>query len=214
MTPDAALADAAAAPSTIVDVAPQALERILEIRSGEDDPASLGLRIEVTGVHGVEYAYDLSFESLDEAAADDVTYLVGDLTLVIPADSVEPLRGSTLDVPSNPSQGGLVIRNPNRPDPLAGIGELELTGDVAEKIATLLEKRINPALAAHGGFASLVGVDASTAYVTMGGGCQGCAMSAATLTEGIRASILEAIPEITDVVDATNHALGENPFYR
>jgi Fe/S biogenesis protein NfuA len=214
MTPDAGLADASVRSATILDVTPRALERILEIRSGEDDPASLGLRIEVTGVHGVEYAYDLSFEALAEADEDDVIYQVSDLTVVIPAASVEPLQGSTLDVPSNPSQGGLVIRNPNRPDPLAGVGELELTGDVAEKIATLLEKRINPALAAHGGYATLVGVDGSTAYVTMGGGCQGCAMSAATLTEGIRASILEAIPEVTDVVDATNHALGENPFYR
>jgi Fe/S biogenesis protein NfuA len=213
MTPDAGLADASVRP-TILDVTPRALERILEIRAGEDDPASLGLRIEVTGVHGVEYAYDLSFEALAEADADDVTYEVGDLTVVIPAASVEPLQGSTLDVPTNPGQGGLVIRNPNRPDPLAGVGDLELTGDVVEKITTLLEKRINPALAAHGGFATLVGVDGSTAYVTMGGGCQGCAMSAATLTEGIRASILEAVPEVTDVVDATNHALGENPFYR
>ena len=47
----------------------------------------------------------------------------------------------------------------------------------------------------------------------MGGGCQGCAMSAATLTEGIRASILEAIPEIKDVVDVTDHSSGEQPFY-
>ena len=77
----------------------------------------------------------------------------------------------------------------------------------------LLEQRINPALGAHGGFASLVGVDGSTVYVSMGGGCQGCAMSQATLTEGIRASILDAIPEVTEVVDATNHAAGENPFY-
>jgi Fe/S biogenesis protein NfuA len=216
MTPDAGLADADAteAPHTIVAVAPQALERILEIRAGEDDPASLGLRIEVTGVHGVEYAYDLSFEALAEAADDDVLTTSDGLTLVIPADSVDALRGSTLDVPSNPSQGGLVIRNPNRPDPLAGMGELELTGDVVDKVTTLLEKRINPALAAHGGYATLVGVDGATAYVTMGGGCQGCSMSAATLSEGIRASILEAIPEITDVVDATNHAMGENPFYR
>ena len=38
-------------------------------------------------------------------------------------------------------------------------------------------------------------------------------MSAATLSEGIKASILEAIDEVTDVVDATNHAAGENPFY-
>ena len=47
----------------------------------------------------------------------------------------------------------------------------------------------------------------------MGGGCQGCSMSQATLTEGIRASILEAVPEIKDVVDVTDHSSGEQPFY-
>jgi Fe/S biogenesis protein NfuA len=197
----------------LVDVTEAALAKILEIRSGEDDPDTLGLRIEVTGVHGVEYAYDLSFESLDERDADDGAYDVGGLTVVIPANSVDALRGATLDLPTNANQGGLVIRNPNRPNALGGAGELELTGSVAEKVNTLLEQRVNPALAAHGGFASLVGVDGSTVYVSMGGGCQGCSMSQATLTEGIRASILDAIPEVTDVVDATNHEAGENPFY-
>ena len=198
----------------LVNVTEAALAKILEIRSGEDQPESLGLRIEVTGVHGVEYAYDLSFEALDEGDADDTSYDAGGgLRVVIPANSVDALRGATLDLPTNTNQGGLVIRNPNRPNALGGVGELELTGSVAEKVSTLLEQRINPALAAHGGFASLVGVDGSTVYVSMGGGCQGCSMSQATLTEGIRASILDAIPEVTDVVDATNHAAGENPFY-
>jgi len=197
----------------LVDVTEAALAKILEIRSGEDQPESLGLRIEVTGVHGVEYAYDLSFEALDEGDADDTSYDAGGISLVIPANSIDALRGATLDLPTNPNQGGLVIRNPNRPNALGGVGELELTGTVAEKVNKLLEQRVNPALAAHGGFASLVGVDGSTVYVSMGGGCQGCSMSQATLTEGIKASILDAIPEVTDVVDATNHAAGENPFY-
>lgn len=197
----------------IVRVSEAALAKILEILAEEEEPDTLGLRIEVTGTHGVEYAYDLSFETVAEADPDDVRYEVDSLTVMIPVDSVDSLRGSTLDVPSNPRQGGLVIRNPNRPDPLAGAGPLELTGDVAEKVTQLLEERINPALSAHGGFANLVGVDGDSVYVTMGGGCQGCSMSAMTLTEGIKKMILEAIPEVREVVDATNHSAGENPFY-
>lgn len=197
----------------IVQVSDAAHAKILEILSEEEEPETLGLRIEVTGNQGVEYAYDLSFESLSEADADDTIYDAGGVRVMIPANSVDALRGATLDLPTNPNQGGLVIRNPNRPDPLAGVGPLELTGTVAEKVTELLEKRINPALAAHGGFASLVGVDDTKVFVTMGGGCQGCSMSAATLTEGIKVSILEAIPEVTDVIDATNHSAGENPFY-
>jgi Fe/S biogenesis protein NfuA len=204
----------AAATDQVVAITDQALAKILEIRAGEDAPDSLALRIEVTGVQGVEYAYDLAFEPVTEAEADDTVYDAGGLSVMIPANSVEPLTGATLDLPTNPAQGGLVIRNPNRPNALGGTGELELTGTIAEKVVTLLEQRINPALGAHGGYATLVGVDGAVVYVSMGGGCQGCAMSQATLTAGIRASILEAIPEVTDVVDATNHAAGENPFYR
>ena len=131
---------------------------------------------------------------------------------MIPADSVDALWGATLDLPSTEGQGGLVIRNPNRPDPLADF-DIELSGTVAERINQLLEQQINPALASHGGFASLVEVRDSTAIVTMGGGCQGCAVSAVTLREGIQKAILEHVPEITEVVDSTDHDAGENPFY-
>jgi len=189
-----------------------ALISVMGIIQAEDDPESLGLRIAVTGTRGVEYAYDLSFEERAEAADDDLVYDQGDLVVMIPADSVDPLWGATLDLPSTEGQGGLVIRNPNRPDPLAGF-DIELTGTVTERVQQLLDQQINPALAAHGGFASLVEVQGSTAVVTMGGGCQGCAVSAVTLREGIQKAILEHVPEITEVVDTTDHDAGENPFY-
>lgn len=190
-----------------------ALAKVLEVRDGEDDPTSLALRIEITGVNGPEYTYDLAFEPLEDAEPDDHRQAVGDLAVVIPADSVDRMRGATLDVPSAAGQAGLVIRNPNRPNPLIGATDLTLEGDAAEKVQQLLAEAINPSLAAHGGFASLVGVDGSTAYLTMGGGCQGCSLSQATMVEGIATAIREAIPEITEVVDATDHSLGENPFY-
>ena len=110
-------------------------------------------------------------------------------------------------------QGGLVIRNPNRPNPLEGV-DLDLEGSVAEKVDQLLQVSINPSLASHGGYATLVGVDDDNkVYLTLGGGCQGCAMSRMTITEGIDRAIREAIPEVVEVIDATDHAAGENPFY-
>jgi Fe/S biogenesis protein NfuA len=186
---------------------------VFDIRSQEDDGELLGLRVEVTGATGVDYTYDLSLEPIAEAADDDHVRDQDGLTVIVPADSVGPLTGATLDLPANAGQGGLVIRNPNRPNPLGDIGQLELTGDAANKVRILLAERINPALASHGGVAELVGVEGEKAFVTMGGGCQGCAMSAATLREGITKAILEAIPEITEVVDTTDHDQGENPYY-
>lgn len=200
------------ATDTILDVTDQALAKVLQIREAEDDQQSLGLRIEIVGTSGADFSYDLTFEAIAEAPADARVYEVADLTLIIPADSVENLTGATLDLPSNPMQGGLVIRNPNKPDLLGG-QNLELTGELAEKLQQLLDRHINPSLAAHGGFASLVNVEDTVVYISMGGGCQGCAMSAATLREGITAMINQALPEVTQVVDVTDHDAGENPYY-
>lgn len=197
----------------VIVVTEAALAKVLEIRNEEDDPTGLALRVSITGSQGVDYVYDLAFLELDDAPDDDIRWEIGDLSLLVPSDDREKLAGSTLDLPNNPTQGGLVVRNPNRPNPLGDMGTLELTGELPERVGQLIAERINPALASHGGYATLIGVEGSTAYVTMGGGCQGCSMSAATLTEGIRSAILEAIPEILDVIDATDHSAGENPFY-
>jgi Fe/S biogenesis protein NfuA len=195
----------------VFTVTPEAIARILELREQEDDAAGMALRVEVTGTSGVEYAYDLSFDPLAEATEADAVYQQGDLPVVVPVGSIEQLTGATLDVPAGGGPG-LVLRNPNRPDPLSG-KHLELTGTIAEQVQQLLEQQINPGLAAHGGFAELKGVEGTVVYVTMGGGCQGCAVSAMTLRDGIARSIQESIPEVTEVIDTTDHAAGENPFY-
>lgn len=213
--PDASAADTSGpdAGEVVMTVTDDAMTSVLSILSQEPDPETLGLRVEVTGTKGTEYVYDLSFAELASVDDEDRVYELGELSVIVPGASVDSLLGAELDVPRSAAQGGLVIRNPNRADPLAGI-DVELTGDIAEKVDQLLEQSVNPALAAHGGFATLVGVDEQdNVYVTMGGGCQGCSASAATLTDGIRRSIKEAIPEVAEVIDATDHSAGENPFY-
>ena len=194
-------------------VSEAALHKVLDILSAEDEPEKLALRVEVVGINGAEYSYDVSFE--ESATTEEVLrYQQGDLPVMIPVESVDSLWGATLDLPSTPGQGGLVIRNPNRPDPLTAY-DVDLSGTVRERLEQLLAQMINPGLASHGGFAELVDVidEDTKAVITMGGGCQGCAVSAMTLREGIQKSILEHIPEITEVVDATDHDAGENPYY-
>lgn len=205
------MADATTTDLVVFAVTPAAIERILELREAEDDPSGLALRVEITGTNGVEYAYDLTFDPIAEADAADAVYQQGALPVIVPAGSIEQLMGATLDIPAGGGPG-LVLRNPNRPDPLSG-KHLELTGSVAEQVEQLLREQINPALAAHGGFAELKGVEDDKVYVTMGGGCQGCAVSAMTLRDGIARSIKEAIPEVTEVIDVTDHDSGENPYY-
>lgn len=198
----------------IITVTESARRSVVEMRDAEPDGAGLALRIEVTGVGeaGHEYAYELMFEPVADAGEGDEVRFSGDLPVLIPADSVAKLRGATLDYGTDT---GLVIRNPNRPDPAAPLGPVDLSslGTVEEKIEALLDGEINPSLAAHGGFARLIRVDGDIAYITMGGGCQGCGLAAMTLSEGIKAQIAERIPEIREVLDETDHAAGENPFF-
>lgn len=189
-----------------------ALEKILDLRAGEQDAEQLGLRIEITGVRGVDFSYDLAFEVVGERDGDDVMIAAG-IPVLIPGSDLDNLRGAVLDLPSNPDQPGLVLRNPNRPPAPPAPEDLELTGELADDVRTLLEQMINPAIAAHGGFAELHGVEGDTVYVRLGGGCQGCSMSRATVAAGIEQTLREHLPQIARVVDVTDHAQGDNPYY-
>ena len=203
---------AAVGTEPVLTVSESALEIVLGVRANEDDPERTALRVGITGSNMAEFTYALDLVPFDEIHPTDVRYDQGPLTVIVPSDSVENLRGAVLDTPTGSAGGGLVIKNPNTPDPLAGL-DLELTGDLADKVRTVLDQAINPGLASHGGYAALLGVEGTRVFITMGGGCQGCAMSRMTLTEGIQKMLIDALPEITEVVDATDHTAGENPFY-
>ena len=197
----------------IVSVTEAALEKVLELRAGEEDADQLALRIEVVGTQGVDYCYDLAFEVLGEADSDDVPrHVGGGLTVLVPGRDASKLEGATLDIPSNGNQVGLVLRNPNRPD-LGPNATLELTGTIEEQVQEVLVKRINPSIAAHGGFAELVRVEGSTVLVKLGGGCQGCGMANATVTAGIEKTLTELIDGVDNVLDITDHTSGENPYF-
>jgi len=83
---------------------------------------------------------------------------------------------------------------------------------MADRVREVLEVQVNPAIAAHGGMISLVNVEETDIFVEMSGGCQGCALSTATLRQGVERMLREAIPELTGVHDITDHSSGENPY--
>lgn len=201
---------------TIIEITDVALEQILALREQEAiEGLSLGVRIAGVGHEG--FVYETAFlRPEDVEHAEYHVEMHGDLPVAIPPDSVDNLRGSVLDISSDPVTPGLVLRNPNPASPTVDgpdIPEVDLTGTVEERVSQLLEQAINPAIASHGGFASMAGVDGHIAYIEMGGGCQGCGLAAMTLRQGIETAIKQHVPEITEVVDVTNHAAGENPFY-
>jgi Fe-S cluster biogenesis protein NfuA len=80
-------------------------------------------------------------------------------------------------------------------------------------VQELLDREVNQSISAHGGQISIVDVRAGILTITMSGGCQGCAASAVTLRQGFELMVRKVAPEIVHVVDATDHASGEKPFY-
>ena len=200
----------------ILTITDKARAKILEIRSQEPDAEDLALSVEVSGVVGGSYSYELTFLPLSDASPDDVVIGHDDISVVIPRGSVEKLRGATLDMSRDLLRGGLVIDNPNRPSPAILDPDApapELTGDVAQRVSQILDIQINPSIAAHGGHAELVAVEDDTAYLRLSGGCQGCGMATVTLKHGIEVAIKQAVPEIEQVIDVTDHASGTNPYF-
>lgn len=84
---------------------------------------------------------------------------------------------------------------------------------IRQKVRTLIDTAINPAIAGHGGSVTLTDVQGNNIYLEFGGGCQGCGMAHVTLKYGVERLIREHIPEVGQVLDSTDHASGENPYY-
>ena len=198
--------------SDVLTLTDAAREKIAEVRDAEDDAETLALWFEVSGEANGSYSYEMYFKRADEASPADEHLDLEGLQLVVPADSVDRIRGARLDF----TPTGMVVNNPNHPHVEAEPALPEsatLDSDVARAALTVLEEQINPAIASHGGAAELVGVDASIAYIRLSGGCQGCAMSTATLREGIEVALIENVEGIAEVVDVTDHMSGANPYY-
>lgn len=198
----------------VIRVTPAALALVQEAHAREPAAGALALWIEVNGVSGGSYSYDLWFGPSAAIGPGDVSKLEGGVMFVVPAASVARLEGAVLDKSEQIGEAGLVILNPNSPPPvvLAAAGA-QLTGPIAEHVLEVLTKKVNPFIAAHGGRVALVGVAGPVAYIEMSGGCQGCGLAMATLNEGIAATITDAVAEIREVVDVTDHSLGTSPYF-
>jgi Fe/S biogenesis protein NfuA len=222
------------APALLVITA-SALKHVRDFRAAAPDPSDRVLSVRVTGEADGEYVCALSLEPLDKVRASNTVQHEGDLAIVVANDSVDKLRGATVDWSENRLGGGFVVVNPNKPapPPLAlptlpmspGAGPAVrpprppttpgagLDTDTARRVTAVLDRDVNPSIASHGGHAELAGIEGATAYLRLGGGCQGCGMATVTLSQGIEVAITQAVSQIDRVVDVTDHASGTNPYF-
>jgi len=186
----------------LIQLTPIAKERVKSIIDSEDLEVE-GLRVSITGRTTNTFEYSLGLEV--ELHPDDVVIDLGDLKVLVDSQSMDSLKGSIIDYVEDLNASGFRVDNPNQPT---------WDDSRAQKIQELIDTRINPSVAAHGGNIQLLDVTEDSVYVHMGGGCQGCGQATATLKQGVQAMIQEEFPEIVNVIDTTDHAAGTNPYYQ
>ena len=196
--------------TTVLGLAQDALEMISQLRDNEPGDEEFALSVEVTGFRGPQFSYELAFVPLADMKDGWVEERHGDLAIIFPKADIEKLEGSTLEL----TDEGLAMNNPNSPEtPNMSAPKGDLSGPLVDRVNQVINEQVNPAIASHGGGAELVSVDGTIAYLRLFGGCQGCGLAQVTLKQGIEKIILESIDELTQVVDVTDHASGDDPYY-
>ncbi len=183
---------------TVTEDAKEKIKSVIEDQGMEVQ----GLRISISGRSATAFEYGLGLEV--EPDPDDVVVDYGEFQVFVDSESAENLKGATIDYVEDLNSSGFKIDNPNAPT---------WDNPKAQAIQQLIDERINPAVAAHGGHIDLLDVTDDSIYIHMGGGCQGCGMANVTLKHGIEGMIQEHFPEIKNIVDSTDHASGTNPYY-
>ncbi|HEX3630611.1 MAG TPA: NifU family protein [Candidatus Dormibacteraeota bacterium] len=186
-----------------VTITPAAAEKVEAVRAKSGRPDAC-LRIAIAGRRSGSFVYQLDLVAPEDAPAEDLVVEEGGIRLLIDLNSAEKLAGAVIDLDPAVMGGALHIGNPNDGwhDPIAA------------RVQEILDRQINPSVAAHGGYVDLLEVRDGAAYVQLGGGCQGCAQVDVTLRQGIEVAIRQAVPQIDRVIDTTDHAAGTNPYFQ
>lgn len=132
------------------------------------------------------------------------------------AGQVVTLTGDNVESwPSIGKEIGEVIRSQLESGEAPVTEEVMDTGnsELFDQVNELIKNDVNPSIASHGGVITLHNVSDGKAYVTMGGGCQGCSASSVTLKQGVESYIIAKVDEVNEIVDITNHSEGVNPYY-
>lgn len=184
---------------TVTEAAKEKIRSVIEDQGMEVE----GLRVSISGRSASAFEYGLGLEV--EPNVDDIVIDCGDFKVLVDTESAENLQGAIIDYVEDLNSSGFKIDNPNTPT---------WDNPKAQAIQQLIDERINPAVASHGGQIDLLDVTDDSIYIHMGGGCQGCGMANVTLKHGIEGMIQEHFPEIKNIIDTTDHAAGDNPYYQ
>lgn len=197
---DRAIPDSTPQDAPIVRLTGQAIAKVASALAGT---ANIGVRLTVAREKG-GFTYKFDVVAPGQVDPRDPAVPCGAWTFYLNHATVEWIRGAEIDYMSSGFTQGWVIDNPNP----------AWDSDLARRISAVFDQTINPGLAQHGGRVRLVDLQGTVAYVEMSGGCQGCSMATKTLRDGIMRVLAHEFPELTGVVDTTDHAGGSSPYFK
>lgn len=175
----------------------------------DQQAAGTNLRLRTINAGTPSADVELTFCPPGEEQPGDQSLDCQRFVLFIDGPSQQSLDGAMIDFEKNAMGGELSIRAPG----LKGQRPAQ-DAPLRERVIWVLEARINPMVASHGGTVGLVEVtDENDVVLQFGGGCHGCGMVDVTLKQGIETTMKQEIPEVRQVIDATDHDQGENPYY-
>jgi Fe/S biogenesis protein NfuA len=181
-----------------------ARQKVREYMDMSETP-SLGVRVVAHRSGRHQFRYELALVMEGESSDTDVVVDQEVFEVFVDPQTAGFLEGTTVDFVSDVSGTGFMFTNPQ--------AEVHWDDPIAQKVQKVIDDRITPSLASHGGWVELLAVDNDAAVIQFGGGCQGCGMSQVTLKEGIETAILQEVPEIKRVLDDTDHDSGASPYY-
>lgn len=169
-----------------------------------------GLGVRLSAVHPGTPRADvrLEFAEPHDLQGDEWAVDCEGFTLWLDAGSAQYLDGAEIDYTAQATGGQLQIRAPK----IKGEVPAE-SASLVERVRWVVEHEINPQLAQHKGHVSVQEVSADGVVIlNFGGGCHGCGMADVTLKQGIEKTLLEKVPGVIAVRDATDHASGAAPY--
>ena len=191
-----------------VAVSESAITYLKDLLSSQEEPTNIKIFVSDPGTMNAETC--IVYCKVGEEEDDDILMDINEISIYLESESLPFLEDCKVDYHPDKFGGQLTIRAPN-----AKIPSLKEDSSLEEKINYFLYSEINPSLASHGGEVSLVEViDSSKAVLRFGGGCQGCGMVDLTLKNGVEKTLKDNIPEITEIVDSTDHSFKDNAFYK
>jgi len=189
----------------MISVTDTAKEKLAEYvaEAGED---CQGIRVRAAKVGRYTFRYQIHLVQEQDVDEQDMRVDLGDFSIVLDSQSSEWMDSATVDFKTLEDGSGFEIDNPSATP--------KWDDPVAQKVQQVIDDKVLPTVGSHGGWVELDRVEGDTAYVQLGGGCQGCSSASFTLTQGIASVITSEVEEIENVVDETDHTSGSQPYYQ